>query len=803
MPAFPLRRTGADTIDTSDNVHAAARRGALRRGRRLVARCLAAAPGFAAWPKVAARALCALLVLAGTAHAGTAAAPAGDDAAMHAFVDNLLGRMTLQEKVGQLTIAGADNKDLRELIREGRLGGTNGVLPKQPDLVGYTRGLQQLAMQSRLKIPLWFMGDVTHGFRTIFPLPLALAASWDTALVERVHRAAATEATAAGVDWTFGPMLDISRDPRWGRVVEGAGEDPYLGAAMAVAQVRGLQGDDLAAADTMLATAKHFAGYGAVEAGRDYNSVYLPEREFRDVYLPPFRAAVEAGVGSVMAAFNTLDGVPATANRDLLTGILREAWGFDGVLVSDYDAVPELQQHGVAATPGDAARIALHAGIDIDLHSGTYLQELPALVRDGTVPEAELDAAVRRVLEAKYRLGLFDDPFRYGNRERARRELLSPRHRTLAREAARESMVLLKNDGTLPLHRRGRIAVLGPLADARETLLGPMHAVGQPQDVVSVLQGIRTAAGDGVRVDYAPGVEVDGDDGSGIDAAVRVAKAADVAVVVVGESLSMIGEGNSRAHLDLPGRQLDLVKAVQATGTPVVIVLVSGRPLAIPWLDAHVAAILDAWLPGDEGGNAVADLLFGDANPSGKLPMTFPRTLGQVPIYYAHLNTGRPDDPADAYTSHYVDAPNTPLYPFGHGLSYTSFDYGPLRLDRRQLAPDGTLHVTVRVTNSGRRRGTEVAQLYVHDRVASVSPPLRQLKGFQRVTLDPGQSRDVVFALAPSDLAFHRADMTPGTEPGDYDVFVGGDSTATRSARFTLLGPAEAAETAARRQRSR
>jgi beta-glucosidase len=774
-----------DGIDIRDTVHAAARRRVLCHGRGLVARWLAAASVFAALPKAAARAACALLLLAGTVPAW-AAAPPGGDAAMRAFVDDLLGRMTLEEKVGQLAIAGSDNKDLRQLIRAGRLGGTNGVLPEEPDLVAYTRGLQQLAMQSRLKIPLWFMGDVTHGFRTIFPMPLALAASWDTALVERVHRAAATEATAAGVDWTFGPMLDITRDPRWGRVVEGAGEDPYLGSAMAVAQVRGFQGDDLAAADTMLATAKHFAGYGAVEAGRDYNSVYLPEREFRDVYLPPFRAAVDAGIGSVMAAFNTLDGVPATASRSLLTGILRDAWGFDGVLVSDYDAVPELQQHGVAATPGAAARMALHAGVDIDLHSGTYLDALPALVRNGTVPMAEVDAAVRRVLEAKYRLGLFDDPFRYGDRARAQRELLSPQHRALARQAARESMVLLKNDGTLPLQRGGRIAVLGPLADACEPLLGPMHALGQPQDVVPVLAGIRKAAGDGVRVDYAPGVAVDGDDTSGIDAAVRLARAADVAVVVVGEDLSMIGEGNSRAHLDLPGRQLDLVKAVQATGTPVVIVLVSGRPLVIPWLDAHVAAILDAWLPGDEGGNAVADLLFGDADPSGKLPMTFPRALGQVPIHYAHLNTGRPYDPADSYTSHYVDAPNTPLYPFGHGLSYTSFDYGPLRLDRRQLASDGTLHVTVRLTNSGRRRGTEVAQLYVHDLVASVSPPVRQLKGFQRVTLAPGESRDVVFAITPADLAFHRADMTLGTEPGDYEVFVGGSSTATRSARFTL-----------------
>lgn len=737
----------------------------------------------------------AIMLVGAVASAQTVPPPSSlDGPAMHTFVDHLMKRMTLQEKIGQLTIVGADRKNLEQRVREGRVGGTNGVLPDQPDLVGYIRHMQELAMQSRLKVPLWFMGDVTHGFRTIFPVPLALAATWDTGLVRRVHHAAAVEATAAGVAWTYSPMVDIGRDPRWGRVVEGAGEDPYLGAAMAAAQVHGFQGDDLAAADTLMATAKHFAGYGAVEAGRDYNAVYLPAREFRDVYLPPYRAVVDAGAGAVMAAFVALDGVPATGDRKLLTGLLRKQWGFGGVVVSDYNAIPELQEHGVAATAADAAHIALHAGVDLDLHSGTYMDTLPALVRKGVVPEAELDAAVRRVLEAKYRLGLFKDPFHYGNRALAKRVTRSPRHRALAREAARESMVLLKNDGVLPLRKQGRIAVLGPLADARETLLGPMHAVGKPHDVVSILSGIRAAAEDKATVDYIPGVTVDGDDTSGIASAVRAAKAADVAVMVVGEDLSMIGEGDSRAHLDLPGRQLDLVKAVQATGTPVAVVLVSGRPLAIPWLAEHVAAILDAWLPGDEGGNAVADLLFGDADPSGKLPMTFPRTLGQVPIYYAHLNTGRPENPANpAYTSRYVDAPNTPLYPFGYGLGYTHFAYGPVHLDSKQLRPGDTLHVSVRLTNTGKRRGTEVAQLYVHDMVASVSPPRRLLKGFQRVTLDPGQSREVKFTITPADLVFHRADMSLGTEPGGYEVFVGGDSTAGNSARFTLQGDEGAA----------
>jgi beta-glucosidase len=710
-----------------------------------------------------------------------------DDKAMQSFVDGLLQRMTIEEKVGQLTILGADDKDLEQLVPEGKVGGTNGVL-QDTDVVAYTHRMQQLAMQSRLKIPLWFMGDVCHGFATLFPVPLAMAASWDPALVQQVDRAAATEATAAGVDWTFCPMVDISRDPRWGRVVEGAGEDPFLGSAMAAAQVRGFQGEDLAAPDTMMATVKHFAGYGAVQAGRDYNSAWIPPREFRDVYLPPYRAAVDAGAGSVMAAFVALDYVPATADRELLTGILRDHWGFKGLVVSDYDAVPELQQHGIARNPAEAARLALHAGVDIDLHSGTYLKELPALVRSGRVPEAELDAAVRRVLVAKYKLGLFDDPFRYGNRATAERVTLSPRHRELARRIARESMVLLENrDGTLPLQRRGRIAVIGPLARARETLQGPMPAVAKPRDVVTILDGIREVAGNDVDVAFAKGVDVHGDDMSGIEGAVKLARSAGIAVLVLGEDRPMIGEGNSRAHIDLPGRQLELARAVKAAGVPIVVVLVNGRPLTIPWLHEHADAVLEAWLPGDEGGHAVADLLFGEENPSGKLPITFPRTLGQVPIHYAHLETGRPFDPAQpAYTSRYVDVPNTPLYPFGYGLSYTTFAFGPVLLDSQALAPGDTLHATVRVTNTGKRAGTEVAQLYIRDEVADVSRPLRQLRGFRRVTLAPGESRDVTFTITPSMLAFHRLDMSFGTEPGRFDVYVGADSGASDRASFTL-----------------
>lgn len=736
----------------------------------------------------------AALLLAGAATAAPAPQPPStlDGPAMHAFVDKLLARMTVEEKVGQLTLLGEDRKDLERLASAGKLGASNGLLGDKPDLAGYLHHMQELAVHSRMGIPLLFVGDVCHGFHTIFPVPLAMAATWDPALWERVNRAAANEATATGVDWTYCPMVDISRDPRWGRVVEGGGEDPYLGAQMAVAQVKGFQGDDLAAPDTMMATIKHFAGYGAVEAGLDYTSAYLPGREFRDVYLPPYHAAVEAGAGAVMAAFITLDGIPATGDHALLTGLLHEQWGFDGLVVSDYDAIPQLQLQGVAASPADAARIALHAGVDIDLHSGTYLAELPALVRAGKVPMAELDAAVRRVLEAKYRLGLFRDPFRYGSdRARAQRVMAAPQHRKLAREAARESMVLLKNDGVLPLARDARIAVLGPLADAQEILLGPMHALGKPGEVVSILSGIRAGAAKSARVDYVRGVGIDGDDSSGIATAVRAARAADVAVIAVGEDLAMIGESDSRTQLGLPGRQLELVKAVQATGTPVVVLLVSGRPLTVPWLDEHVAAIMDTWLPGDEGGNAVADLLFGKANPSGKLPMTFPHDVGQVPIYYSHRPTSRPRDPAHLeYTSHYTDAPNAPLYPFGYGLSYTRFSYGKVRLSGDRLAPDGKLELRVRLTNAGKRRGAEVVQLYVHQMLGDVSPPVRLLKGFQRVSLDPGQSREVTFTLTPTDLAFHRADMSLGIEPGVYQVFVGGDSTATDSAQFTLAAGA-------------
>jgi beta-glucosidase len=730
------------------------------------------------------RFLAALIAASALAAPAPAQSPS-DTAAMNAKIDSLLKQMTLEEKAGQLSILGDDHGNLDQLARSGEMMGTNGVFNDR-DVAAFTHHLQEEAMQSRLKIPLLFMGDVAHGFRTIFPVQLALAATWDTGLVTRVHHAAAVEATASGVDWTFSPMLDIARDPRWGRIVEGAGEDPYLGAQMALAQLHGFQGNDLAAPDTMLATAKHFAGYGAVQAGRDYNSTDIPPRLFRDVYLPPFKAVADAGIGSVMAAFTAIDGVPATSSRKLLTDTLRKQWRWHGLLVSDYDAVPELMTHGVAADPAQAAELALHAGVDVDLHSGTYLKELPALVRAGKVPVAEVDAAVRDVLEAKWKLGLFTDPYRYGSEAKQNDPAMLTEDRALARKAVQESTVLLKNAGVLPLKKTGRIAVIGPTATMQRDLEGEMPAAGQPDHVVSLLAGIREAAAGKASVSYAKGVDVKGADTGGIAAAVAAARDADVVVLTLGESVDMIGEGNSRASIDLPGEQLALAKAVVATGKPVVAVIVSGRPLALPWLADHAQGLVYAWLGGDEAGHGLADLLFGDANFSGHLPVTMVRALGQVPLSYDYLPTGRPGFAGKVYTSRYVDLSDTPLFPFGYGLSYTHFSYGTPSVDHAVLRPDGTLHVTTRVTNDGARAGAAVVQLYIHDELASVSRPVRELKGFQRVELKPGESRMVTFTLRPSDLAFMRRDMTWGIEPGAYTLYVGGDSTATTSASFTL-----------------
>jgi len=709
-------------------------------------------------------------------------------------VESLLARMTLEEKVGQLTQWRGQWSDTGPLVPEGgeadvRAGAVGSFLGVYG--AGYTRELQRIAVEeSRLGVPLLFAHDVIHGFRTIFPVPLAEASSWNPEAVERASRIAAVEAAAHGLHWTFAPMVDLARDPRWGRIVEGAGEDPYLGAAMAAARVRGFQGDDLAAPDTLLATAKHFAAYGGAEGGRDYDTVDVSERTLREIYLPPFHAAVEAGAGSVMAAFNEIAGVPMHAHRELIEGVLRGEWGFDGVVISDYTGIAELIPHGVAATPEEAGILALEAGVDVDMVSGIYLRDLPAAVRAGRLPESEVDEAVRRLLRAKEALGLFDDPYRYCDPAREAAVTLTPEHRAAARELARQSMVLLKNDGgLLPLRRDlPTLAVIGPLADAPRVMLGGWAAAGREEDAVSVLEGIRRSVAPGTRVLHEPGAGVEATDASGFAAAVAAAEQADAVVLVLGEHHDLSAEAHNRSTLELPGVQLRLAQRLHAAGKPTVAVLVNGRPLSIGWLDEHVPAILEAWFLGVEMGPAVADVLFGDANPSGKLPVTFPRTVGQVPIYYNHKNTGRPPDPDNEYTSKYLDVPWTPLYPFGHGLSYTTFGYGEPRLDRPSIAAGESLTVSVTVTNTGRRAGTEVVQLYVRDDVASVTRPVQELRGFRRVDLQPGESRTVTFTLGPDDLALWDRAMRRVVEPGTFTVFAGGSSAETREATFTVEG---------------
>ena len=724
------------------------------------------------------------------------------------FVDSVLARMTLEEKLGQLTQLpgrwGDTGPQVAEggeaEIRSGQVGSFLGIFG-----AAYTRHAQELALQSRLKIPLLFAHDVIHGFRTIFPVSIAEAATWDPEAVERAARIAAIEATAAGLHWTFAPMVDIARDARWGRIVEGAGEDPYLGSIMAGARVRGFQGTDLSAPNTMLATAKHFVAYGAAEGGRDYNVADLSEVTLRDVFLPPFHAAIDAGARSVMASFNEVAGVPVHASERLIDGVLRAEWGWNGLLVSDYTGVLELIPHGVAADSAAAGALALRAGVDVDMVSRIYVRKLPSLVRSGRVAMRDVDAATRRVLRAKYELGLFEDPFRYSDTARERRTLLAAEHREAARALARKSIVLLKNDGrALPLSKSlGTIAVIGSLAtDARSTI-GNWSAAGRAEEAVTVLDGIRRAVSSATRVVYARGADSATTDTSGFAEAVRVARESDVAVIVVGEHQEQSAEANNRAFLGLPGAQEGLVRAVQATGKPIVVVLLAGRPLAISSFAESVPAIMHAWYPGTEGGNAVADVLFGDANPSGKLPVTIPRTVGQVPLYYNHKNTGRPPVANQKYTSKYIDVPWTPLYPFGHGLSYTTFGYRNLRLSASTMRPGDTLRVSVDVTNTGDRAGDEVVQLYIRDEVGSLTRPVKELRGFRRITLQPGETQTVSFTLGAPDLAFHDSALDLVVEPGFFRVFVGTSSERVEEARFELVDTRRCVKRVLRRQTPR
>lgn len=718
----------------------------------------------------------------------------GSAPTMERFVDSVLAGLTLEEKLGQLTqyrgrwgLTGPQTPEAGAAdIRAGRVGSFLGVHG-----AALTREMQRVAVEeSRAKVPLLFAHDVIHGFRTIFPVSLGETASWDPAAVQRAARIAATEAAAHGLHWTFAPMVDIARDPRWGRVVEGAGEDPYLGSVMAAARVRGFQGTDLRDTLTILATAKHFVGYGAAEGGRDYNTTDIPARTLREIYLPPFHAAVNAGARSVMAAFNEIDGIPMHAHRGLIDGVLRGEWGWDGILVSDYTGVMELIHHGIAADSATAGRLALDAGVDVDMVSNIYHTHLPAEVRANRLAIAVVDSSVRRVLRAKYELGLFADPYRYSSVERERALTLTPAFVAEARDMARRSVVLLKNTGNvLPLRKDlGTIAVIGPLADDARSALGSWAAAGRPQDAVTVLAGIRQGVGAATRVLHARGAPVDTADTTGFADAVRIAREADAVVLVLGEHHDMSAEARNRTSLDLPGVQRQLAQAVHATGKPVVVVLMNGRPLSIPWLADNVPAILETWYLGVQTGPAVADILFGDANPGGKLPISFPRNVGQVPVYYNHKNTGRPPNERERYTSKYLDVPWTPLYAFGHGLSYTTFAYGAPTVSPGDMRARDSVIVRVDVANSGGRAGDEVVQLYVRDDVASVARPVKMLRGFERVTLRPGERRTVSFTLRADDLAFYDVAMRRVVEPGTFTVYVGGSSTDTRETRFRVVG---------------
>ncbi|MEM1912913.1 MAG: beta-glucosidase BglX [Thermofilaceae archaeon] len=696
-------------------------------------------------------------------------------------VEDLLRRMTLEEKVGQLCQYSAHfgpTEELKELIRKGLVGSLLNITG-----VERVNEVQRVAVEeSRLGIPLLIGLDVIHGYKTVFPIPLALASSWDPEVVRRAAEIAAREASAEGVKWTFAPMLDIARDPRWGRIAEGFGEDPYLASVMAWAAVKGFQGERLSSdPERIAACAKHYVAYGAAEGGRDYNTVDISERTLREVYLPPFKSAVAAGVATVMSAFNDLCGVPASANEFTLRRVLKGEWGFRGFVVSDWNAVGELIQHGIAADGAEAARLAVEAGVDMDMVSDLYRRHLAELVRRGVVPESLIDEAVRRVLRVKFLLGLFENP--YADPERARRVVKCGEHVEAALEIARKCIVLVKNEGVLPLSKSlRRIAVIGPLADDRDAVLGCWRALGDPGDAVSVLEGVRRKVGSATEVLYAKGCDVSSQDRSGFAEAVEAAKRSDAVVLVVGESADMSGEAASRAHLDLPGVQEELVKTVwEAVGgrIPVVMVVMSGRPLTMKWAAEHIPAIVVAWHLGVRAGDAVADVLFGDYNPGGKLPVTWPRAVGQVPIYYNHKRTGRPPS-AERFTSKYIDEDWRPLFPFGHGLSYTRFEYSDLRVEPEKVEPGGTVTISFELANAGEREGDEVAQLYVRDVVASVTRPVMELKGFKRVTLKPGERRRIVFKLPTQLLAFYGRDMKPRIEAGLYEVMVGSSSADIR-----------------------
>ena len=736
-----------------------------------------------------------------------------NDAKMNSFINTLMSKMTLDEKIGQLNLltpgggiatGAVVNPDVESKIKSGKVGGLFGVIG-----VDKVKKAQELAVNgSRLKIPLLFGSDIIHGYKTTFPIPLGLSTSWDMNMIERTARTAALEATADGLSWTFSPMVDIARDPRWGRVAEGAGEDPYLGSQIAKAMVKGYQGNSLSADNTLLACVKHFALYGASEGGRDYNTVDMSRIKMYEYYLPPYKAAIDAGVGSVMTSFNEIDGVPATGNKWLLTDLLRKQWGFKGFVVTDYTSINEMIDHGSGDLQAVSAQ-SLMAGTDMDMVGEGFLTTLKKSLQEGKVTLAQINLACRRILEAKYKLGLFEDPFRYCKPERAEKEVMSADKRQAAREFATKSMVLLKNESqTLPLKKTGTIALIGPLANNKSNMLGTWAVSGDNTLSIPVLEGMRSVGGSGVNIVYSKGANITDDSvlakranvfGEKVDFgpgtpeqmlkdAVTTATNADVIVAVVGEASELSGEAASRSDISLPESQRKLLEALKATGKPLVIVMMSGRPLTLERENEIATSLLQVWHLGHEAGNAIADVLFGNYNPSGKLTMSFPRNVGQIPVYYNYKRTGRPQDltkETQKFRSNYLDVSNEPLFEFGYGLSYTSFSYGDVRLSKNQMKGNEKITATVTVNNTGNYDGEEVVQMYIVDPVASITQPIKKLKGFQKIFLKKGESKEVSFTITPEELKFFNGDLKWIAEPGEFRVQIGTSSDLVKEAKFT------------------
>lgn len=735
------------------------------------------------------------------------------DKNMDAFITKLMKKMTLQEKIGQLNLPPGEDivtgnpqaSNLGAIVAKGNAGGTFNVMGAEK-----VQALQKLAVENtRLGIPLIFGMDVIHGYETVFPIPLGLSASWDMEAIEKAARISAREASAAGICWTFSPMVDIARDPRWGRMAEGNGEDPYLGSEIARAMVRGYQGDNMKRNDEIMACVKHFALYGAAEGGRDYNTVDMSRQSMYNNYFPSYKAAVEAGAGSVMTSFNTVDGIPATANKWLVTDVLRDQWGFGGFVVTDYESIYEMAKHGVARG-ANAAALALKAGTDMDMSSHSFLDNLETAVKEGKVSIDEIDTAVRRVLEAKYKLGLFDNPYKYIDPSREKTEIYTEDNRKAAREIAAKTFVLLKNEGkVLPLQKRGKIALVGPMADNQRDLPGTWSMMAQPSKYKTLLQGFKDAVGNNAEILYAKGCNFYGDkrvekwfspynasvmddrtEDELIEEALKVAREADVIVAALGEGTQASGESASRCELTLPETQKKLLEALLATGKPVVMLNFSGRATVLDWESKNVPAILNVWFGGSETGDAIADVVFGDVSPSGKLTVTMPRSVGQIPIYYNHLPLGRPVGKDwkgfQVFRSNYIDVEPTPLYPFGYGLSYTDFDYTDFNISSTEMDSDGEITATVTVTNTGDRTGDEIVQFYTRDLEASTSQPVKLLKHFERITLQPGESRKVSFRITPDDLKFYNYNLEYVAEPGEFLVMAGPDSERVASLKFTL-----------------